>query len=466
MLLQFSVSNFRSFRKRQTLSMAASAQDKTLPENCISLNLQGGSPKMWLKGAAIYGANASGKTTVLESLKALAHLVKNSAKATDPREPISIIEPFALESESAEDPTAFEVVIVVDDVRYAYAMAATRERIWHESLRAYPTGSAQTWFSRNWNAKTSSYEWSPENPTGFKRDSRLEGDTLSNMLFISKHIASNRTELDPVYRWFKDRLNFLHLDANWHFGGDFTINQLREGTPLANRIVELLRHADLGVTGAQVVEQGVTRELLEALQRFPMEMPEQARERLKRPFYEPELIHRGTNDTEYRLPWGAESAGTHRLFALAGPWLRFLTDGDVVCVDELDTSMHPMMATELLRLLFNEKESPNRAQIIFTTHNPLLLDTTFIRRDQVWLTDKDRNGEGHLYPLIEYAPRKDESLIRGYLSGRYGAVPFIPKGLLGQKASYETVTAEVAEEAEEYRTKRKLKPSPSKHEHE
>ena len=93
------------------------------------------------------------------------------------------------------------------------------------------------------------------------------------------------------------------------------------------------------------------------------------------------------------------------------------------------------MVRELLRLMFSEQENKTGAQILFTTHNPLLLDPTLLRRDQVWFTDKDTKGEAHLYPLSDYAPRKGESLTRGYLSGRYGAVPFIPEGLLGSFGS-------------------------------
>ena len=140
-----------------------------------------------------------------------------------------------------------------------------------------------------------------------------------------------------------------------------------------------------------------------------------------------------------------ESAGTQRLFGLAGPLLKILEDGHAVCIDEFDTSMHPLMVMELLRLFLSEKENPKGAQIIFTTHNPLLLDISLLRRDQVWFTDKDKEGEGHLYPLTAYAPRKRESLIRGYLSGRYGAIPFMPKGLLGQLESYEVVPTQKRE---------------------
>ena len=146
MILQFSVSNFRAFYERQTLSLTASNYDKTLPENCIAPDLPGLKRDRWVKGAAIYGANASGKSTLLEALKALKTLVESSAKTTDPKEPITSIEPFALAPEAATEPTAFAVTFVTESVRYEYRVAATRERVWHESLRAFPVGKEQTWF--------------------------------------------------------------------------------------------------------------------------------------------------------------------------------------------------------------------------------------------------------------------------------------------------------------------------------
>ncbi len=447
MLLQFSVSNYRSFRKLQTLDMAASSQDKTLPENCIDLELPGVSTRQWLKGVAIYGANASGKTTVIEALKALEKMVVTSAQMTDPKDPIPQIEPFALRPDETESPTAFEVVLITNGTRFSYRVAATRERIWHESLRAYPTARPQTWFSRDWNRDTQTYVWGPERPSGFPRDERLEKDTLSNMLFLSKHIASNRTELEPIFRWFKQRLQFLHLDANWHLDPGFSTRQIKEETSLGESILKLLTHADIGVTGASVVEQSPSKKLLDAVGKMPAEIQGKFREELLKPSFEPQLKHRGTQNVEVPLPWRVESAGTQRLFALAGMWLNILKDGDIVCIDELDTSMHPLMVMELLRLLFSSNSNVEQAQIIFTTHNPLLLDTTLLRRDQVWFTDKDNDGEGHLYPLTEYAPRKDESLIRGYLSGRYGALPFVGRGLLGERQGYNV--AEANQEAPE-----------------
>lgn len=437
MILQFSVSNYRCFRGLQTLNLAASSQDKSLPENCIVTDLPGLEGKRWVKGVALYGANASGKTTLLEALIALGRLVETSARVTDPKEPVLGIEPFALGPGGAEVPTAFAVTCIADRVRYEYRVAATRERIWHESLRAFPKKAEQLWFSRDWNVESSSYRWSPERPTGFQRDPQLEGYTLSNMLFLSKAIASNRTELEPVFRWFKEHLRAMDLSARRVVGLEFTLQQVAEKTGLYSRIVDLLRHADLGVTGAKVVDQGSAAIPFSDIEAFFFRNPQDMRPRKRG--MEPELTHRSSGDADVALPWASESAGTHRIFSLAGPWLDILARGHLACVDELETSIHPSMARELLRLFFSAKENPNGAQILFTTHNPLLLDATLLRRDQVWFTDKDAAGEAHLYPLTDYSPRRGESLVRGYLSGRYGAVPFVPTGLLGSFQAHGTL---------------------------
>jgi hypothetical protein len=304
-------------------------------------------------------------------------------------------------------------------------------------LRAFPKAKEQLWFSRDWNVESDNYTWSPERPTGFQRDTQLEGYTLSNMLFLSKAVASNRPELEPVFRWFKDRLIFLDLSVRSVMGNGFSVRQIQEHTPLCSRILELMRHADLGVTGANVVEKTPPQEFQDFISKT---LPPKAQEEIKKEkWFLPELTHLGSNAVEVPLPWDSESAGTQRFFSLAGPWLDILSNGYVVCIDELETSLHPLMTRELLRLFFSAKENPNGAQILFTTHNPLLLDATLLRRDQVWFTDKDTNGEAHLYPLTDYSPRQGESLVRGYLSGRYGAVPFVPAGLMGSFQVYETL---------------------------
>jgi hypothetical protein len=430
MLLQFSVSNFRAFRSQQTLNLAASNYDKALPENCITPDLPGLKHRRWVKGAAIYGANASGKSTLLEALESFVGFVRESAKTTDPQTPIAQIEPYALDPAAADEPTAFAVTFVNDGVRYEYRVAATRKRIWHESLRAFPVGKEQVWFVREWSDELNDHVFSPDSPKGLPRDRAVEKRTLPNMLYLSKAIAENRKELEPVFRWLVNNLKFLDLSTKAGLGSSFTEKELEAAnSSLSAKIVSLLRHADLGVTGAGVVEISLTKD--EIRKGFPELSSDLVEELSKRTAKRPQLIHRAPTGRSLALPWNSESAGTHRLFALVGPLLDILRSGYTVCIDEIETSMHPLMVRELLRLFFSYKENPKSAQILFTTHNPLLLDPTLIRRDQVWFTDKDDEGRAHLYPLTDYQPRQGESLVRGYLSGRYGAVPFVPEGLLG-----------------------------------
>ncbi len=434
MLLQFSVSNFRALRGIQTLNLGASNHDKSLPENTLSPDLPGLKGKRWLKGIALYGANASGKSTIIEAMEALSDWVGQSAKTTDPEDPIPFIDPFALDAASVEEPTAFAITFAVGGVRFEYRVAATKTLVLHESLRAWPSSREQIWFERDWNPVTNSHDFSPDNPTGLPRSRDIEQRTLKNMLYLSKSVAENRKEVEAPFRWLVSRFRFMDLSTRSGLGGGFTLNQIDgKGDALKRKIMEVLKHADLGVVDAVAIEKEPDGEVLKFLQSLPAELSKTLNQSGdKRPrFMEPQLFHQGPGKMITPLDWKRESAGTQRFFALIGPWLDVLENGYTICIDEIETSMHPIMVRELLKLVFSESANTGGAQVIFTTHNPLFLDGTLLRRDQIWFTDKDDEGTSHLYPLTEYQPRQEESLIRGYMAGRYGAVPFVPRGLLG-----------------------------------
>ena len=436
MILHFSVSNYRAFRGLQSLNLTASNADKSLPQNLIEPNLLSLKNKRWVKAACVYGANASGKSTLLQALRALAHLVRSSAKITDPHAPSKQIEPIELDAKAAFEPTAFAIVFVNQGVRYEYRVAATRTRIVHESLRSFPKGPERLWFVRDWSEVEQKHVFSPESPAGLPRNRDIEARTLDNMLYLSKGIAEARKELEPVFRWFVKHLRFLDLSHDGGVRFNKTMSSLEEGSVEERQaILKILKHADLGISEAGVADVNVS----EKIHGFD-QMPDNIQQQLLKNYGKtPELLHQGSSEATHPLPWESESAGTQRFYSLLGPWLDILKNGYTVCIDELETSMHPIMVRELLKLFFNEVTNPNNAQLIFTTHNPLLLDTTLIRRDQIWLTDKDHVGESHLYPLTDYKPRGKESLVRGYMAGRYGAVPFIPDGLLGTSSSVEVL---------------------------
>jgi uncharacterized protein len=365
-------------------------------------------------------------------MQTLSHWVSQSAKTTDPEDEITFIDPFALDQAAKNEPTAFAIAFVAESVRFEYRVAATRKLVIHESLRAWPQGKEQVWYERDWDAKKAEHEFTPEYPTGLPRQRDLEQRTLRNMLYLSKSVAENRKELEPAYRWLVSRFRFLDLSTRAHLGTAFTISQIDgQDSELKSKILQVLKHADIGVVDAAVIESPLAEETLRSLS---LEQIEVIRKSIKNRhnFVQPQLSHQGPGRAKMPLDWKSESAGTQRLFALIGPWLDILKNGYTVCVDEIETSMHPIIVRELLKLFFDPKENTGGAQIIFTTHNPLFLDSTLLRRDQVWFTDKDDEGVAHLYPLTNYQPRQGESLIRGYMAGRYGAVPFVPRGLLDE----------------------------------
>ncbi|MCC5838823.1 MAG: ATP-binding protein [Opitutales bacterium] len=443
MLLQFSVSNFRAFRGLQTLNLAASNYDKDLPENTVTPDFPGLKGKRWLKGVALYGANASGKSTLIEAMRALSNWVRTSAKTTDPEDAIECVDPFALNPSAPPEPTAFAIVFVAGGTRFEYRVAATRNLVVHESLRAWPVGKEQVWFERDWNAEKREHMFSPENPTGMARNRTVEDRTLRNMLYLSKAVAEAREEVEPAFQWLVRGLRFLDLSNRSSLEGGFTLSRIDSGDAgMKEKILNALRHADLGIVDARSIDSappGLGRDWLRALSGTSMAVAKDWG--LNPRFLVPELFHKGPENKPVALPWERESSGTHRIFALIGPFLDFLKNGNTVCIDEIETSMHPLMVRELLKLFFSKEENRAGAQIIFTTHNPLLLDGTLMRRDQVWFTDKDEEGAAHLYPLSDYQPRQGESLIRGYMAGRYGAVPFVPDGLLGTFPAIEEAVA-------------------------
>ena len=131
------------------------------------------------------------------------------------------------------------------------------------------------------------------------------------------------------------------------------------------------------------------------------------------------------SDEKVLFDFSDESGGTQKLFAFAGPLLDVLSKGRILFVDELDTSLHPLMVRFLISLIHNQEINKNNAQLAFTTHDTSVLDTDIFRRDQVWFVEKDAESASRLYPLSDFSPRKGEALERGYLKGRYGALPFI-----------------------------------------
>lgn len=428
MLIEFKVANFRSIREEQTLSLVASNYEKGCDECLIAPDLPGLAGVKLLKGAAIYGANASGKSNILKALQFVANFVANSLTKLKPGDPTGV-QPFKLDRESIDKPSRFELTFVANDVRYIFALSVTRQRVVEERLEAYPKGLRQLWYQRTYDSKKEAYQWAKAS-THFKRDPSLQERTRENALFLSVGPQFNHPQLTPIFNWFLGQMDFVNLSLDEGVASAFSTYMLQIPS-YRERVVEFLRKADLGILDVIATFEDVEPDWFKnsgALREGKIVdddsgIPPFKRTRLN-------LLHKGVDGAETLLDFeDEESAGTRLFFSLIAYWLDAMEEGKLLIVDEIDTSLHNLLVRELLRLILRDESYNVGAQIVFTTNNSVLLDDSFLRRDQIWFTEKSTSGATTLYPLTDYKPRKEEALARGYLAGRYGAIPFLPEGL-------------------------------------
>jgi len=417
MLIEFSVSNFRSFSEQQTLSMVASS----LKENCdMQVFTPSQSPSLsklsLLKEAVIYGANASGKTNVVLAMLSMKRIVKGSAKYQ--RGDALPVTAFKLDERLLKSPSEFEVIFISDGVRYQYGFSATSEKIHDEWLYAYPKNRAQLWFSRVWNKDENTHEWKFGTAFSGNKKVWLEA-TRENALFLSTAVQLNNEQLRPVFDWFKERLHFIGTGGlSVEYTADFC---KKEGS---QEVLRFLKQADLGIENIRIEEEKFDPSSL------PLDMPEALRgmfidEIGDKPILEVKTQHKGKDDKLVEFSLSEESEGTKKLFSFAAPWIEVLEKGAILFVDELNDNLHPNLVKFLIELFHNPRTNPNNAQLIFTTHETSVLSQSIFRRDQIWFCEKSQYGESELYPLTDFHPRKGrENLEVSYLGGRYGAIPY------------------------------------------
>jgi len=417
MLVEFTVKNYRSIKDEQVLSLAKAKGDELEDSNCFTPDAPSSVPL--LRSAAIYGANAAGKSNIIHAMMEMESIVRNSASSNQEGDEISVT-PFLFDDDSPSEPSEFEMVFISEGVRYQYGFAATKYNVVEEWLIAYPKGRPQRWFSRSFNSKTklSEYKFS-DYLTGQK--SVWQSATRTNALFLSTAVLLNSEQLKPVFNWFKKRLRPTDV-GGW--GPSFTATLCDEAVT-KKRVLSFLKAADFDIHDIKVDKQKFDLEML------PDEIPESARESIikelkEKEFLDIKTIHKTASNKLVLLNFEEESDGTQQFFSFIGPWLDTLKNGYILVIDELHDSLHPKMVKYLVGLFNNSKTNPKNAQLIFTTHETSILNQDVFRRDQVWFCEKDKSQATSLYPLTDFSPRKDrENIEMGYLSGRYGALPYV-----------------------------------------
>jgi hypothetical protein len=450
MLIEFRIGNFRSFDEPQTFSLVASS-DARHPDNCIPFG-----KLQLLKSAAIYGANASGKSNLIKAIDFMRRFILYSATTMNVGDVIPVV-PFQLNPDSRGKASFFEAQFVVGEVRYQYGFTATSKRVQDEWLIAYPKGRAQHLLERSFDLESQQTTWTFRGELQ-KEAKLLKERTRDNGLVLSRGAELNVAPLTRVFLWFRQKTSVLDLSVSPAALIDQTARRLKEDAAFRERVLRLIRHADMGISDLEVTEEprsycfsgsvptltfggnalvstenGPTSGMISGTTFTNFAAPMISVTASTNPFaFSPPTAY--TIRSVHRLPDGeavrfdfleVESNGTQRFFALVGPWLNALEQGTLLVIDELDCSLHPLLTRNLVELFQTRDANPKGAQLVFSTHDSVLMDLELFRRDQIWIVEKDRAEASQLFSLYDFEekPRNNEAVERGYLAGRFGGVP-------------------------------------------
>ena len=432
MLINFSLTNYKTFRERTEWSMVATDDTTFEGDNVAAV------PEFelrLLKSAVVYGANASGKSNLLRVLGLLKSVIRGLLKA-GPDEPFPM-EPFRLNPTAAAEPSEMEIIFLASSTRYRYGFEADATHVVAEWLFIKkPEQEVEIEvFYRNGQAIELPADGSPQ--LRYLRDADV---VRKNELLLLRAAENNSPEATRVYEWFRGLNLITALDTRKYRNVLIAILNDSDWAPL---LLELVQAADLSITAA-------VPDMLD-LDNLPDDMPADAAERMRAAVAEaakPTQIWRDVRTqhlmyNDDQQPQGhvwfqlqqEESHGTLQFFTLMALILDTLRRGGILAVDELETALHPQLVRKIVSLFHSPIYNPHGAQLLFSTHDTNLLaaDSPF-RRDQIWFTEKDKYGAAKLYSLADFDPTtpaqpgqpvRFDHLERDYLNGRYGAVPFL-----------------------------------------
>jgi hypothetical protein len=411
MLIGFRFQNFRSFLAEQSFSFSTSS-DRTHESTHLIITGMKAVPRI-SKAAIIFGPNASGKTNLLIALATFRDLILHSSGYSDSQFSERHT-PFRF-GPSATQPTEFEIDIVLDRVRYRYAISYDSQRIRFERLLVSRTGKSQRWFERRFDEATHKDTWAAFSPNFNGPREMWRKATRARALFLTTAAQLNSEQLAPLLHWVEHRLEIL-------FPGDMSdVNRIAvriQDETFKTRVLELLSAVDIHVDDVRFAEQDPSR----AEPAPPTGAGFLRRSSSHRSI---EFLYARDGLVPMWLDSVFEAAGTQRLIGLFGPLLQAAENGKLLVIDEFDASLHPLVARFLIRLINDPRVSSKGAQLLLTSHNTTLMDLDILRRDEIWLVQLDDKHASSLLPLLRSSPRKHELIAKNYLKGRYGAVPLI-----------------------------------------
>ncbi len=412
MLLRFGVSNHLSIRNLQELSFVASSLKD--PEegliDCAAVH------RSLVPAIVIYGANASGKSNLVAAMQTMLSMILLSHTKGKPDGGVPR-HPFRLDPDSSQKPSQFDIDFVIDGVRYHYGFEASDTAFVSEWLYVFPRSHRRTLFERE--GDEFSFGRSLRGPNKI-----IASLTRPNSLFLSAAAQNDHEQLSKVYGYFGSIEGFREIAVPGAMASEELAEQEVDG-----RVIDFLKKVGTGIidhrrkeTELSEKEQMLRREIT-AIFRKLVDPSIEDKTDVEGKRVSIEFAHRGRDGERVYFELDHESAGTRRLLIVLGLAFRAIDQGVPLFIDELDASLHTYACEEVLKLFCSRKNNPKGAQLVATTHDTNLMQPPILRRDQLWLTQKDTEGATQLYPLTDIRTRKGDKIEKGYLQGRYGAVP-------------------------------------------
>ncbi|WP_291096692.1 ATP/GTP-binding protein [Empedobacter sp.] len=405
MILNITIRNFRSYKDEIVFSMEPNSS-KSKSSNIF----HNGEYKI-LKSALIYGPNASGKSNIVRAFFEILKLIKYKPKVG--RE-ISLNDPFLFDDKNLNSPIYFNLEFVLNKIKYQYEIILKDNIILKEELNWYPKKYPQNLFKRNEYNENETIQYGVIGEfLGGKKIS-----VFPNQLLMSKFGDDEPLEiLTDVFLYF-DNLYVYNATSKLHYDllKNNVSSELSKDPNLKSKLEKLINAIDTKIVGIEINEKDI--DLDEEISRYTKENFDVYG---LHNFYSNEKIvdKRPLNLKE-------ESVGTQNLYALGTKIFKTIIEGGVLIVDELDTSLHPYVTKMILMIFLDEEINSKGAQIIFTTHDVTLLDKDIVRKDQIWISEKNIDGSTDLFSLQDFEGlREDTAFDKWYLSGKFGGIPQI-----------------------------------------
>ena len=423
------VSNWRSFRDPVTFSMVASRER----QHSFRVSRVKRIHARLLPIAAIFGGNASGKTNFFRAINFAKTLIVRGTRRPGARIPV---EPFRLDDESGTKPSRFEFRLLIDEILYNYRFSVTSERVLMESL-------ARTKATKEVQLYKRTHDTIDLHPT-LGNDSVLQfafQSTRPNQLFLTSSVLLNIDTFLPVYQWFSDQLELVAPDSRFAPFASLAKNTSKMNAKITDAISQL----DVGIARIDIEEISLDRILPKALiEDMTEDLKDDQHAVLKLGKHSGEYIvvrkngelvgkqlvtiHRKTNGNEVKFELRDESDGSRRVLDLLPGFvdLSGSRSQSVYMIDEIDRSLHTVLTRSLLESYLRQCSHETRSQLVFTTHDAQLIDQSLLRRDEIWVTETDKEYVSHLFSFGDYdGIRHDKDIRKSYLQGRLGGIPRI-----------------------------------------